>query len=88
MTQGYAAIGDVHTNTVESVFSLFKRGIIGTWYRVSAKHLQAYRKNPFLFRDTLLKLLQAEHLKYKGLVAAWLVDSLLEGGLKVAQITR
>jgi len=28
------------------------------------------RKNPFLFRDTLLKLLQAEHLEYKHLVAA------------------
>jgi hypothetical protein len=57
-----------------------KCGIIGTWHRVSAKHLQAYldemclrfdnRRNPFLFRDTLLKLLQAEHLEYKELVAA------------------
>ena len=71
---------DIHTNTVESAFSLLKRGIIGTWHRVSAKHLQAYldemcfrfdnRKNPYLFRDTLLKLLQAEHLEYKQLVAA------------------
>src|ERR1035437_7100358 len=33
---------DIHTNTVESAFSLLKRGIIGTWHRVSAKHLQAY----------------------------------------------
>ena len=34
--------GDVHTNTVESAFSLLKRGVLGTWHRVSAKHLQAY----------------------------------------------
>jgi hypothetical protein len=77
---GIYAIGDVYTNTVESAFSLLKRGIIGTWHRVSAKHLQAYlnemcfrfdnRKNSFLFRDTLLKLLQAEHLEYKELIAA------------------
>src|SRR6185312_15922540 len=39
----YVRIGtDIHTNTVESAFSLLKRGIIGTWHRVSAKHLQAY----------------------------------------------
>ena len=72
--------GDVYTNGVESAFSLLKRGIIGTWHRVSAKHLQAYldemcfrfdnRKNPYLFRDTLLKLLRAEHLEYKQLINA------------------
>jgi len=72
--------GDTYTNTVESAFSLLKRGIVGTWHRVSAKHLQAYlnemcfrfdnRKNPYLFRDTLLKLLKAEHLEYKELIAA------------------
>lgn len=72
--------GDIYTNTVESAFSLLKRGIVGTWHRISAKHLQAYldemcfrfdnRKNPYLFRDTLLKLLKAEHLEYKQLIAA------------------
>ena len=25
--------GDIHTNTVESAFSLLKRGIIGTWHQ-------------------------------------------------------
>lgn len=29
--------GDVHTNTVESAFSLLKRGIMGTWHNISAK---------------------------------------------------
>ena len=68
------------TNSVESAFSLLKRGIIGTWHKVSAKHLHAYlnemtwrfdnRKNPFLFRDTLLKLIQSDNLEYKELTKA------------------
>jgi len=71
--------GDVHTNTVESAFSLLKRGIVGTWHKVSAKHLAAYldemcfrfnnRKNPYLFRDTLVKLIQTPNLEYKELTA-------------------
>jgi transposase-like protein len=69
--------GDFHTNSVESAFSLLKRGVIGTWHRISAKHLQAYldemtwrfenRKNPFLFRDTMLKLIESGNLEYKEL---------------------
>jgi ISXO2-like transposase domain len=45
--------GDIYTNTV---FSLLKCGIVGSWHRISAKHLSAYldemtwcfnnRKNP------------------------------------------
>ena len=74
------ARGDIYTNTVESAFSLLKRGIMGTWHRVSAKHLAAYldemtwrfnnRKNPYLFRDTMLKLIHSENLEYKELTAA------------------
>ncbi len=73
------AHGDIHTNTVESAFSLLKRGIVGTWHKVSAKHLPAYldemcfrfnnRKNPFLFRDTMLKLIDSPNLEYKHLTA-------------------
>jgi len=73
------AHGDVHTNTVESAFSLLKRGIVGTWHKVSAKHLPAYldemcfrfnnRKNQFLFRDTLIKLILSPNLEYKNLTA-------------------
>jgi transposase-like protein len=73
------AHGDVHTNTVESAFSLLKRGIVGTWHKVSAKHLPAYldemcfrfnnRKNDFLFRDTMLKLIDSPNLEYKHLTA-------------------
>ena len=77
-TREYAH-GDVHTNTVESAFSLLKRGIVGTWHKVSAKHLPAYldemcfrfnnRKNDFLFRDTMLKLIESPNLEYKYLTA-------------------
>src|SRR5208282_110246 len=33
---------EVHTNTVESAFSLLKRGLIGSFHRVSIKHLHRY----------------------------------------------
>jgi transposase-like protein len=72
-------IGDTHTNTIESAFSLFKRGVRGTWHHVSAKHLAAYleemefrfnnRKNPYLFRDTVLKLIETPNIEYKKLTA-------------------
>ena len=70
--------GEVYTNTVESAFSLLNRGIIGSWHKLSAKHLAAYldemcfrfnnRKNSFLFRDTLLQMLKSENVEYKELI--------------------
>lgn len=70
--------GDVHVNSAESVWSLLERSIIGAFHRVSSKHLDRYldelewrfnnRENPFLFRDTLTKLVSAESLKYKDLI--------------------
>jgi transposase-like protein len=70
----------ITTNGIESAFSLLKRGIIGSWHKVSAKHLQAYldemtwrfdnRNNPYLFRDTMMKLIEAPVLEYKKLTAA------------------
>jgi transposase-like protein len=71
--------GDIHTNTVESAFSLLKRGIIGTWHRISAKHLAAYldemsfrfnrRKNANLFLDTLRHMITAPVLTFEKLTA-------------------
>ena len=71
--------GDVHTNTIENVFSLFKRSVVGSYHKVSRKHLDAYldelewrfnnRENPYLFRDTLLKLIKSSNLEYKELVS-------------------
>lgn len=69
--------GDVHTNSVESVWSLFKRSIVGSYHQVSVKHLPAYldemefrfngRDNPFLFRDVLMVMLDGDALPYKKL---------------------
>lgn len=39
---GEYARGDVHTNTAESFFALFKRGMYGTFHNVSRKHLHRY----------------------------------------------
>jgi hypothetical protein len=68
-----------HTNTVEGVWSLFKRSIVGSYHQLSAKHLQAYldemafrfnnRENPYLFHETLAKLVESENLPYRQLVA-------------------
>jgi transposase-like protein len=72
--------GDVHTNNVENVWSLLKRGVVGTYHKLSVKHLDAYldelehrfnnRHNKYLFRDTLLKLVKAEKLPYAELTKA------------------
>jgi transposase-like protein len=34
--------GDVTTNSIESAFSLFKRGVIGQFHKLSGKHLHRY----------------------------------------------
>jgi transposase-like protein len=69
--------GECHTNTVESAWSLFKRSVVGSYHQISAKHLERYlhefefrfnnRNNPYLFRDTLLRLIASENLEYKAL---------------------
>lgn len=69
--------GDIHTNTVESAFSLLKRGIMGSWHKISAKHLPAYldemqfrfnrRKNPNLFIDVLRHMITANPLTFEEL---------------------
>jgi transposase-like protein len=72
-------VGDIHTNTVESAFSLLKRGIIGSWHKISAKHLPAYlaeiqfrfnrRKRGDLFMDTLRHMVTADPLTFERLTA-------------------
>ena len=34
--------GGAHTNTVESYFAIFKRGLMGTYHHVSEQHLKRY----------------------------------------------
>jgi hypothetical protein len=41
--------GDIHTNTIEGVFSIFKRGMVGTYQHCGEQHLQRYL-NEFDFR--------------------------------------
>lgn len=70
---------EVHTNTIESVWSLLQRSI-GPYHHVSIKHLPSYldelewrynnRKNPYLFRDKLIRLCESEILGYQELFAS------------------
>ena len=43
------ANGETHVNHVENAWSLFKRGLVGVFHHVSAKHLQEYL-DEFAFR--------------------------------------
>lgn len=70
--------GNVHTNTVESAFSLFKRGLNGSFHKVSLKHLQRYldefgyrfnnRKAPDLFGMTIARMAKIGGMPYSKLV--------------------
>ena len=72
-------VGDVHTNSIEGVWSLFKRSIIGAFHQVSEKHLDKYleefewrysnRDNDHIFVDTLRRMVNTKHMPYKQLVA-------------------
>jgi transposase-like protein len=56
-------VGAVHTNTIEGFWSIFKRGVVGTFHRVSAKYMPLYvaefqfrynnRQNPDIFGATI-----------------------------------
>lgn len=71
--------GAIHTNGIENVWSLLKRSIVGSYHKVSVKHINAYldelefrfnnRDNPYMFRDTLMKLISSGNLEYQKLVA-------------------
>jgi transposase-like protein len=70
---------EVHTNTIESAFSLLKRGLIGSFHRVSIKHLHRYLaefENRFnlrnvedRFEQTVKRMLTTEHMEYRELTA-------------------
>lgn len=56
-----------------------RRSVVGSYHKVSRKHLDAYldelewrfnnRENPYLFRDTLLKLSLSSNLTYENLLS-------------------
>ena len=37
-------VGQAHTNSIESFWSMFKRAYVGTYHRMSPKHLDRYAK--------------------------------------------
>ena len=73
-------VGDVHTNTIEGVWSLFKRSIIRAFHKVSEKHLDRYleelewrysnRDNDHIFRDTCRRIVTTDPMTYEELTAA------------------
>jgi transposase-like protein len=71
--------GDVHVNSAESVWSLFKRSIVGSFHRISVKHLDRYleelewrfnnRDNEYMFRDLMIRLVEGNAIRYQTLTA-------------------
>jgi hypothetical protein len=84
-TRSYAD-GDNHTQHIESAFSLLKRGVVGSFHKISIKHLQrycdefSYRFNRRgmqlqMFDSTLKNLTRGEVLPYKKLTASKVSES-------------
>jgi transposase-like protein len=71
---------DIHTNSIESAFSLLKRGITGSFHWISTKHLHRYltefeyrfnaRKDADRFGKTLKAMLDAPAMPYRELVSS------------------
>ena len=72
-------VGDVHTSSIENVWSLFKRSIMGAFHKASRKRLDRYleelewrfnnRENDHIFRDTLERIMNTGAMPYKKIVA-------------------
>lgn len=58
-SRGEYVKGNTHTNTLESYFSVLKRGLVGTFHHVSAQHLSRYC-GEFDFRYNHRKLTDRE----------------------------
>lgn len=77
-SKGEYVRGNIHTNGIENVWSLFKRSVMGAFHHISEKHLDRYldefefrfnnRDNPYLFRDTILQMIGSGNLEYSDLV--------------------
>jgi hypothetical protein len=70
--------GDVHTQSIENFWSLFKRGLIGSFHKISVKHLDRYlaefcfrfnnREAEDLFGLVMLNLVVSTGIKYAELI--------------------
>jgi transposase-like protein len=79
-------IGDTHTNTIENAFSLFKKGLYGSFHRVSKKHLARYcdefsfrfnrrAEQEKIFEGTAKNLINGKTLTYEKLTASPVSES-------------
>jgi transposase-like protein len=70
------------TNHIENVFSLFKRGLLGSFHRVSYKHLSRYchefsfrfnrRENETgIFSETVKSMANTKPMMYRKLISEW-----------------
>jgi hypothetical protein len=70
-------VGNTHTNSIENFWSLFKRGLVGSFHKVSEKHLDRYldeftfrfneRHNDQLFQLTLRNMVNGKALTFERL---------------------
>ena len=73
---GQYAKGNAHSNTAENFFSIFKRGIVGTYHHLSEAHLHRYtvefdfryntrNNNDFERSELCLKGIAGKRLTYR-----------------------
>jgi transposase-like protein len=71
-------LGELSTKTIEGAFSLFKRGIIGSYHKLSKDHMDSYlgefcwrfnrrHMQPFMFGTLLRELVAKKPLTYRHL---------------------
>ena len=80
--------GEVHTNSMESVWAVFKRSVHGPWHHVSPTHLHRYVNEATMRLNTgnvradtidrmedLVRALQGQRIRYRQLIADNEVDN-------------
>ena len=71
--------GEVHTGTIDSYWGLLERGLIGSFHRVSIKHLHRYlsefqyrwnnKEQQDMFTLVIVQMLIASAMEYKALTS-------------------